>query len=93
MQESQMASEETQKVAYQKTKFDEAFDIFMDAFGFKSESDTEQLYYLIRDMVDELEGTIEASHQEGLCYNMTAAMADTLQQYADQMQPTLRTTH
>ncbi len=89
MQESRLE----QVVPYQKTKFDHVMDMLMDAYGFKSESDTERLYYLIRDMVDELEGTIEASHEEGLCYNMTAAMADTLQQYHDAMQPTLKRNH
>lgn len=80
-------------MTYQKTKFDDAFDLLMDAFELKGESGTEQLYYFLRNMVDELEGTIEESHQEGLCYNMAAAMAGTLQQYHDKAQPTLRMNH
>lgn len=82
---------ESKKVVYTPTEFDKAMDVLMDAFGFKGESGTELLYYHIRDMVDELEGVIEASHEEGLCYDMTAAMAGTLQKYADARQPTLRT--
>lgn len=45
----------------------------------RSESATEDFYYLLCEAVDELDGTIEESHKEGLCYDMHSALDCTLQ--------------
>jgi len=42
------------------------------------ESGTEEFYYALRDVIYDLEGTIEESHKEGLCYDMCAAIAGEL---------------
>ena len=44
----------------------------------KGESGTEEFYYLLQEAVDELDGTIEKSHEEGLCYDMASALSGTI---------------
>lgn len=57
----------------------DAVEKLIRACGFdRSESATEDFYYMLRDVIDGLDGTIEASHEEGLCYNMAAAIAGAL---------------
>jgi len=46
--------------------------------GLQGESGTEEFYYMLRDILEDLDGTIEQSHDEGLCYDMCAAIAGEL---------------
>lgn len=59
----------------------DAMNALLAACGLSGESGTELLYYWLADAVEALDGTIEASHEQGLCYDMNAAMADVLTQY------------
>lgn len=64
---------------YRSNAIDKAVENLVTACGFdKSESASESFYYLLQEAVDDLEGTIESSHEEGLCYDMTHALSGTL---------------
>jgi hypothetical protein len=64
---------------YRPDAIDIAVENLVTACGFnKSESASEDFYYLLQEAVDELDGTIEQSHEEGLCYDMTHALSGTL---------------
>ncbi len=65
---------------------DLALDSLLKACGLQGESGTEQLYYWLLRACDELQGTIEESHAEGLCYNMNAALSDKLAEYMREAQ-------
>lgn len=60
---------------------DLAVENLVKACGFdKSESSSERFYYLLQEAIDTLDGTIEESHEEGLCYDMTHALSSTIRE-------------
>jgi hypothetical protein len=66
---------------YRPDAIDIAVENLVTACGFdKSESASECFYSLLQEAVDELDGTIEKSHDEGLCYDMTHALSGTLRE-------------
>ncbi len=52
--------------------------------GLQGESGTEEFYYMLREILDELDGTIEASHKDGLCYDMCAAISRKLSEHVNE---------
>ncbi len=52
--------------------------------GLKGESGTEEFYYTLRDILEKLDGEIEASHKDGLCLDMCAAISYELAKYANE---------
>lgn len=61
----------------------------MAACGLSGESGTEELYDMLGRAVEELEieGVLEDSHEQGLCYDMNAALAHKLEKYLTNNQP------
>ena len=70
-------------MTYKKTEIDLAMDHLLKACGLHGESGTEKLFHMLKTAIKELDGTIEGSHEEGLCYNMNAAIADKLKEYCE----------
>lgn len=67
------------KGLYRSDALDLAVENLATACGFdKSESASEAFYYLLQEAIEQLDGTIETSHEEGLCYDMTHALSGTL---------------
>ncbi len=56
----------------------DALDEVIKLCGLQGESGTEEFYYMLRDILEDLDGTIEKSHEEGLCYDMCAAISGEL---------------
>lgn len=58
----------------------DALNGLMAACGLQGESGTEELYSMLGSACEELdaEGVLEESHQQGLCYDMNAALAHKL---------------
>lgn len=62
-----------------KRPLDLEVETLVTAAGFdKSESASENFLYLLYDAVEQVAIEIEASHEEGLCYDATHALADAL---------------
>lgn len=58
---------------------DKAVENLVDACGFdRSESASEAFYYLLKQAVENLDGSIEESHEEGLCMDMTHCLSGEL---------------
>ncbi len=63
-------------MACKSDALDKAVENLATACGFdKSESASEAFYELLREAVNNLDGVIEQSHKEGLCYDMTHALS------------------
>ena len=56
----------------------DALDEVIKLCGLQGESGTEEFYYMLRDILEDLDGTIEKSHEDGLCYDMCAAISHEL---------------
>lgn len=66
---------------YRPDEIDRAVENLVAACGFnQSESASEEFYGLLKEAVEKLDGTIETSHEEGLCYDMTHAIYGTLRE-------------
>lgn len=63
---------------YRPDAIDIAVSNLINACGFKGESGTDEFYYLLQEAIDSLDGTIEKSHEEGLCYDMSSAIAHAI---------------
>jgi hypothetical protein len=63
-------------------KIDAALSALMHACGFKSESDTERLFWILFEAVmnvaDQWDDTVERSHKEGLSYNVNALLSNEI---------------
>ena len=66
-----------------------ALNDLMAACGLSGESGTEELFDMLNSATAELEAEeiLEMSHEEGLCYDMNAALADKLERYLTANQP------
>jgi hypothetical protein len=60
----------------------EALNMLMKACGLSDESDTEELYEILSDIIfetdREIRKTVKQSHKDGLCYDVNALLAGSI---------------